>query len=293
MFLEPIYVSTLLYGFGIVCLIGLTAFYLNVLTLDGFVAGLIVGVPILVFGGFDNFILLLSFLILGSVLSRIGKDVKRLYNPIGEKVGTRAWPNVVANGFWPMISSVMIYFFKDPSVKLLWEIFFMGSLASMVADTSATEIGMLSRHKPRFIIDPNSYVEPGSSGGVTLLGSLASVLFSILFGFLAYLVSGFNPLTRFTLIGFSPLVYSRGREYIILFVIAVSGALGSFFDSFLGASIQGKYKCVVCGNVVESHIHCGKESMYLSGVRFIDNHMVNFISGFVGGVIAVILFSLI
>jgi len=293
MILEPIYLSTLLYGFGIVCLIGLTALYLNVLTKDGFLAGLLIGVPILVFGGFDNFILLLTFLVLGSILSRIGHSVKRRYNPVGEVVGTRAWPNVVANGFWPMISSVMIYFTSDPGMKIVWEMFFIGSLASMVADTSATEIGMLSKEKPRIITYLNNVVEPGASGGVTLLGTLASAIVTFIFGLLAYLISGFNPLTRFTLIGFSPLVYTKGSESWMLLVIVLAGFLGSLVDSVLGASVQVKYRCRICGKNVEVPVHCGVDAEYLSGIKFIDNHMVNFISSFVGGVIAVALASLI
>ncbi len=293
MILEPIYLATLIYGFGIVLLIGLTALYLNVLTKDGFMAGLLVGVPILVFGGFDNFILLLLFLVLGSFLSRIGKDVKRKYNPIGERVGTRAWPNVVANGFWPMVSSVMIYFNSPPHVKIAWEMFFMGSLASMVADTSATEIGMLSRNMPRLIVKPDSRVEPGKSGGVTLLGTLASILFTAIFAILAYFISGFNPLIEYTLIGFSPLVYMKSSELALLAIVVLAGFLGSFIDSILGATLQAKYKCGVCGKEVEVSIHCGEEARYLGGIRFIDNHMVNFISSFFGGVIAVSLFFLI
>lgn len=292
MFLEPIYISTILYGIGIVALIGLTALYLNVLTKDGFLAGLLIGVPILVFGGFDNFILLLVFLIIGSILSRVGKEVKSRYNPIGEMVGTRAWPNVVANGFWPMISSVMIYFTSDALIKVAWELFFIGSLASMVADTTATEIGMLSRERPRMITELNNIVEPGASGGVTILGTVASILAALIFGLLAYLISGFNPLIEFTLIGFSPLVNLRGLEYWILFIIVLSGVLGSIFDSVLGATLQAKYRCNLCGKYVETPVHCGVDTEYSEGIRFIDNHMVNFISSFVGGIIAVALFFL-
>lgn len=289
----PLYLSTILYGVGIVALIGLTALYLNVLTKDGFLAGLLIGVPILVFGGFDNFILLLVFLVIGSMLSRVGKDIKNMYNPVGERVGTRAWPNVVANGFWPMISSVLIYFSSNPFVKVAWELFFIGSLASMVADTSATEIGMLSRERPRMITYPNNVVMPGTSGGVTILGTVASICVTLIFGLLAYLISGFNPFREFTLIGFSPLVYLRGSEAWILFIIVLSGVLGNVFDSLLGASVQAKYRCVSCGKYVESSVHCSVEAEYIKGIKFIDNHMVNFISSLAGGLIAVGLFFLI
>lgn len=293
MFLEPIYLSTILYGVGIVALIGLTALYLNVLTKDGFLAGLLIGVPILIFGGFDNFLLLLVFLIIGSILSRIGKNIKNMYNPVGERVGTRAWPNVVANGFWPMMSSVLIYFSQDSFVKIAWELFFIGSLASMVADTSATEIGMLSREKPRIITEPNNAVDPGVSGGITILGTVASICVTLIFGLLAYLISGFNPLTKLTLIGFSPLIYLRGSETWILLIIVLSGVLGNVLDSVLGATVQVKYRCLSCGKYVENPVHCGVEAEYIEGIRFIDNHMVNFISSFAGGVIAVALFFLV
>lgn len=266
--------SYVFYGVWLVVFIGLLALYIGALTFDGFIAGLIVGIPIIVFAGIGPFILLLIFLLWGSMSSRIGRGWKSRFNPLGEKIGVRAWPNVIANGFWPMLSSILYYFNPIDSLKGGWLLFLTGSLAAMVADTTATEIGMLSRSRPRLISRPSIRVDIGMSGGVTLLGIMASLIAAFIIGILStYLL---------------PRSFSQG---ILILSIAIGGFTGNIMDSYIGAELQAKFRCIKCDRIVESPNHCRSKSVHIDGVRWLDNHTVNFISGLVGGLTTVAVYG--
>jgi uncharacterized membrane protein len=118
-------------------------------------------------------------------------------------------------------------------------------------------------------------VSRGFSGGVSPLGGLASLLGAFIVGVtsLAFTFGGFSVVKTFTLVLFS-------------------GFLGSTLDSVLGATIQARYRCPVCGKITEKKNHCGESATLINGWKGVDNDVVNFISTFFGAVIALILFSI-
>jgi uncharacterized membrane protein len=71
-------------------------------------------------------------------------------------------------------------------------------------------------------------------------------------------------------------------------VIAITwaGFLAAVFDSFLGATIQGQYKCKICGSVTERAKHCGRDSDCLRGMKWVNNDVVNFAASGAGAVTA-------
>ena len=255
----------------LVLLIGALSYYLDFLTFDGFIGGVVIGLPIIIFGGIDWFILLLLFLFTGATLSRVGREKKKEYSLLNEKTGVRGWPNVIANGLWPTLASLFYYFSPFNIYNYYWLLFFMGSLTSMVADTTATEIGMLSHSLPRLIYNPFKKVEKGLSGGVTLLGLLSSFIVSFLF------------------IGFA-MILMQITDILFLISILLGSFFGNISDSLLGALLQGKYKCTVCGRVVESSFHCGADAEKIQGFSWINNHTVNFLAGLIGGLLSIFLF---
>jgi uncharacterized membrane protein len=70
-------------------------------------------------------------------------------------------------------------------------------------------------------------------------------------------------------------------------IAGVSGLIGAFFDSLLGASVQRMYLCGVCNKETEqSTHHCGSQSLKMRGWSWIDNDVVNFISSAAGALVA-------
>ncbi len=226
----------------------------------GFTTSLLIGGAVLFIGGWRLFTLLLLFLMVGSLLTKVLN---------GGGNGIRGWRNVVANGLWAA-ASASIYGYTGNEAALL---FYLGALNAMFSDTVSTEVGMYIGGSPRLITRPWEYMPKGLSGGITLPGIVGGFAGAIFFSYLS--VSLFNG------------------ELGISAVASIAGAgiLANVFDSFLGASVQAKYRCRVCGSLVEKASHCGVEAVHESGVKFIDNHFVNFLSSFTGGLLALALYT--
>ena len=59
----------------------------------------------------------------------------------------------------------------------------------------------------------------------------------------------------------------------------------------LGASIQVKYKCEKCKKITERKEHCGKETNYYKGIKWIDNNLVNLLSNAIVFIILLIILN--
>jgi uncharacterized membrane protein len=159
------------------------------------------------------------------------------------------------------------YFF--PEVTWPW-LGFAASLAAVNADTWATELGVLNPTAPRLITDLRKVVEKGTSGGVSLVGTLASLAGAGVIGLLAALLS------------------PTGIDWEIFLWVTIAGLLGALFDSFLGATVQAIYYCPACRKETErfpTH-SCGTETTQIRGWAWLDNDWVNFACGAFGVIVA-------
>jgi uncharacterized membrane protein len=141
-------------------------------------------------------------------------------------------------------------------------------LAAAAADTWATEIGTLYGGTPRSILTWRP-VPAGTSGGVSAIGTLASVAGAI---FIAVIVR---------ILGWTPRVAN---------MVALGGIVGAMVDSVVGATIQARRWCDVCERETERLTHdCGTETRRARGLPWLDNDVVNFLSNAAGGILAALL----
>jgi len=229
------------------------------LSASGAVATFILGTVIFGFGGWAWSVPILTFFILSSLLSRVGKAAKLRYDLIFEKGSERDYAQVLTNGGIAGLLMILYLFYPAPEFYLCY----LGALAAATADTWGTEIGVLWGRNPRLITTFRP-VPPGTSGGVTAYGSLGAFLGAFLLS-----LSG-NPflLGEFT-----------HRLAAVLFVAAFSGFLGSLVDSYLGATVQVQYQCPVCHKITERTVHCqGAPTTAVRGVQWMNNDWVNFLA---------------
>ena len=153
------------------------------------------------------------------------------------------------------------------------------TIATHNADTWMTEIGISSNKNPRLITNLKKTVPKGTSGGISILGTSAGIIGSMMI----------SIIYTITLLINSSL---HGREILTLFLFLSSfGLLGSLIDSLEGATIQRIYYCELCCKETEKRIHkCGTEAKFLRGYRFITNDIVNLSSAFLSGCIAVLVY---
>jgi uncharacterized protein (TIGR00297 family) len=234
--------------------------------------------------------LLILFLIVNSLFTKLGYVRKALKGAAEPKGGARTWKSVAANGVFAAVFAILEYLYHSDILA----VGFMTSIAVASADTTSTEIGLLSKAKPRLITNL-SRVAPGTSGGVTTLGILGGVIGAIIIGVAGFFVFQYANL-RYTL----PNGYLDGPLKInfdadpatYLLAVSLGGFAGALFDSLLGAVAQAKYVCSVCSNFVERPLHCGRASKLIAGYQVLDNDTVNIVSIGLGALVGVALFAL-
>jgi uncharacterized protein (TIGR00297 family) len=246
----------LLAGFVLAVIIAFVAYRAHSLSRSGAFAAVIVGMVIFGIGGWQWAVLLLAFFISSSALTRAFKKRKNYLSEKFSKGGQRDAGQVFGNGAMATLFAGLHYFF--PASPWVW-LAFAASLASVNADTWATELGVLNPHPPRMITNFGRVVEKGTSGGISLVGTLASLAGSGVIGLLA------------------ALVYPSPDSLSIGLLVTLAGFLGSLFDSLLGATIQAIYHCPTCNKETERHpLHtCGTETTLKRGWPWLDNDIVN------------------
>ena len=213
--------------------------------------------------------MVIAFFLSSVALGRIRADVRaQRIGGIVAKGGPRDGWQVLANG--GVFAAAALGHLVHPSIA--WLAFGGGALAAAASDTWATEIGSLARQVPTNILSWRP-VAPGTSGGVTTPGTLASIAGALFLGVIA-LVGGWPRTTAAALVA--------------------GGIVGGLADSVLGAAVQVRRWCDRCEAGTEQPVHlCGTATRVSGGVPWIDNDTVNLLSVLLGGLTALILAFLI
>jgi uncharacterized protein (TIGR00297 family) len=256
----------LFFGYLISTSIGALAWRAGALSLSGGFAAAAVGGLVFGSGGLPWAVLLLTFFISSSALSRLFRKRKATLTEKFSKGSRRDWVQVLANGGLGALLAVAYQLAGEP----IWAfVAFAGAMAAVNADTWATELGVLSASPPR-LITTGHVVERGTSGAISRMGNLAVLGGAGLIGVAAGLVS---PQSSFP---------------ALAGVIVLGGMAGALFDSLLGASLQAIYYCPTCQKQTERHPHhsCQTQTVQLRGWRWMNNDMVNFTCSVVGAGVA-------
>ncbi|MBN2415604.1 DUF92 domain-containing protein [bacterium] len=236
------------------------------LTPGGAAAACILGIVIFGLGGWIWTIPILTFFITSSLLSKTGRKKKSVFNSFFEKSGCRDIGQVSANGL--IAGSMVILNILHPSP--IWYFAYLGTLAAVNADTWATELGAFSPVPP-VSIRTFKTVTPGTSGGITVLGTIASLL-----GSLIIVVSGSIAAPHGGTLSLSGSVF---------WIITAAGFAACLVDSLLGATLQVQYACPACGRTTERRTCCrGEATQRVSGLSWLNNDRVNMVCSAAGAI---------
>ena len=221
----------------------LIAYRARFLTVDGCIAAWFIG-AVVVDAGLSATLQLLTFFFLGSLTSKYKQKAKDAMMPYKdtpavtvtadsgsqpdkkEKRKGRTSQQVLATGLVPALFCLLRYVplsllpasaAFDPlryalsHSQLLYSTF----MATNLADTLASELGMLSPHPPMLVTQWRCTVAAGVDGGVSLVGMLASLVGGALIGLCA-------------------------GEWHEIAVMALCGINGSLIDSLLGVYLQSQ-----------------------------------------------------
>jgi len=233
-------------GFSfVISLITIVLFYFykrKHLSLDGFLSSTLMAGLILGFGGLKYVLPIAIFFILSTLLSKVGMKNLR------ESKSGRNASQVFANGGVGLVLCIFNHFYQ---MELIY-IMFLASIAAANSDTWATEIGKLSRKRPKDIISGRS-LNVGESGGITFIGLLGSMSGSFVIAAVGYFLD-------------------INTSYLI--ILFISGFLGSIFDSILGSTLQSRF-ILIDGKTIKEEKET--DSYHYSGLVSINNNSVNFL----------------
>lgn len=195
----------------ILFILGFVTYKRKSLDLFGSAVMIIMGIVIIFSAGANWLLLIILFLIMSLIATKYSKKYKM---SLGEFEGRRTSKNVISNG---VVACFMAAFggYYLPFVGG-----FIGAIATATADTMASEIGVLD-HNPR-LITTFQKVDPGTNGAVSVLGTAVGIAGAAVIGIAAYLLGILaNPLTA-------------------ILVSIISGTVGCFMDSILGAVFENQ-----------------------------------------------------
>jgi uncharacterized protein (TIGR00297 family) len=233
------------------------------LSTSGALASAIIG-TLAIAAGWDWGALLLSLFFTGSALTKVGERKKaELVRRVVEKGGERDARQVLANGGVYAVAAAGFLISPSP----IWYALGAGALAASAADTWATEVGTLIGGVP-LSLSSAKRVPPGTSGAVTLPGTVAGICGAL---FIAAGVTLANWPVPFA-------------------AVTLGGIAGALTDSVLGAWIQARRWCDLCAEPTERIMHdCGTRTRRTGGVAGFDNDAVNAVCSGVGALIALLL----
>ncbi|KAJ1848612.1 hypothetical protein IWW55_006557 [Coemansia sp. RSA 2706] len=240
---------------------------------------------------------LLAFFGSSTFWTKYQAQQKMKIDPAFAKTSRRDWRQVLCNGgIGSVISLVYQYYFDgrrpedlDLSERrlmtvLIWA--YIGFYSCCAADTWASEIGTLSSDWPMLITTWRP-VPPGTNGGISKLGLLASFAGGAAVGLAADIALWAQYFYAFR----------RGTLPKIPYVTVGSllGTLGSVVDSLLGATVQASFlvnKRAV-SDLTTAEQRQRKDVSVIAGADILSNNMVNAVSSACTTVLAVGLIALI
>ncbi|MCO5566024.1 hypothetical protein L7F22_019699 [Adiantum nelumboides] len=151
----------------------------------------------------------------------------------------------------------------------------IGHFACCMGDTLASELGILAKRPPRLILPPFKIVPPGTNGGLSVQGTLGSLLGGAFIGSVAGLSIIFKD---------NKACYVNSSDILIktVFLGGLGGIAGSGIDSLLGATLQRTWYNTKTKQVLLGRLPAASKKQddwqIITGFDVLSNNSVNFIS---------------
>jgi uncharacterized protein (TIGR00297 family) len=218
-------------GAGVSTAAATLAWRLRGLTRSGAWAAAVCGTLLYVGGGWRWLVLVGVFFVTSSVLTRLDPPLPASRRSSLDRRGRR-WDQVAANGGVAALAAVAFALTSSPAAFTAAA----GATAAATADTWASELGRWSPIAPR-LITTGAVVPPGSSGAVSLVGTLGAAAGALLIAGAAAVLTMSVPEVR------------------QVAAIAAAGFVGMLVDSVLGATAERRWSWV--GNSLINFVTTG------------------------------------
>ncbi len=261
-------------GLVLSSMIAALAYRRRSLSRSGIAGAIATGTTTFGLGGLAWGLSLIFFFASSSFLSHFrARDKEQTATDKFSKGSQRDIGQVAANGGVASALAIGYGLSTSTALRASFQAGYVGALATANADTWATELGILSTQPPRLVTTWQT-TPPGTSGGITALGTAAAAGGALSLGLVFRLLK-------------------RGTSWMLPPIALLSGMAGSLFDSLLGATVQAIYYCPTCNQETERRIHsCGTPTKVLRGLPWMNNDVVNFLATLYGAFVAMVLHTL-
>ncbi len=191
---------------------------LGMLTGSGAAATFVTGAAVGILGSLEWFAVLTAFTTVGLAATRVGFSRKAEQGVQEGLSGERSARNILGVGLPPCLIAA-VAFLAGGGLRPELDIAFVSVLAVAAADTIASEIGVHDRRV--WLVTSGGRVTPGTNGGISLLGTSASLLASLTISAFAWLVI-------------------FGRLELLLLIPALAGFIGCMLDSLFGTLFEDR-----------------------------------------------------
>ncbi|HEX7190876.1 MAG TPA: DUF92 domain-containing protein [Thermoanaerobaculia bacterium] len=153
--------------------LALLGYAMKSVDLSGLIGGWLLGAIILVYGGWQLYLALLAFFVIGTVMTKVGYRRKARLGLAQEKGGRRGASHAFSN-----VGVAAMLAFASGNQPLFWYAA-VAALATAAADTTASEVGQLVGRRT-FLPLTLKPVPVGTEGAISLEGTLAGLIAGLL-----------------------------------------------------------------------------------------------------------------
>jgi len=164
----------------------------KLLTPAGYLHAWVLGVLIWGCLGWQGYLVVMVYFLVGSGVTRIGKDRKEAAGIAEARSGARGPENVWGSALTATLCAIAIFFLQilsDPVASSNWiellSLAYVASFSTKLSDTTASEVGK-AYGKRTFLITSLKPVPAGTEGAVSLEGTLAGVVGSAIIALAAW-----------------------------------------------------------------------------------------------------------
>jgi uncharacterized protein (TIGR00297 family) len=167
--------------------------------------------------GWQGYAIMFCYLVLGTGITYVGKDIKTAKGIAERREGARGPENLWGSALTGTVCAIGYALLPHP----LWLLAYTASIATKLSDTTASEIGK-AYGKTTYLITTLKPVPAGTEGAVSLEGTLAGMVGSIVIAAISLLV---GILTH-------PLEIAW---------CAIAALVATNLESLIGATLQAKW----------------------------------------------------
>ncbi len=189
----------------------------KVLTTAGIYHAWALGITIWGCLGWQGYVVILSYLIVGSGVTRIGKEIKEAKGIAEKRDGARGPENLWGSAATGAVCAIGQAIAPNP----LWLIAYTASLSTKLSDTTASEVGK-AYGKSTFLITTFKPVAAGTEGAISLEGTIAGIIGSLVIAAIGLAVG------------------LLASPWDLLWC-AIAAFIATNIESVIGATLQEKY----------------------------------------------------